>query len=119
MSPEQVEGKPLDARSDIFSFGAVLYELLTGQRAFKGDSAISTLSAILRETPARARKVRHEVPRRLEAIVDRCLEKNRDARFASAADLHSALLRCEAELLGAAPTGFQSLLQPRVPYRWC
>ena len=113
MSPEQVEGKPLDARSDIFSFGAVLYELLTGQRAFQGDSAISTMSAILHETPVRARKVRHEVPRRLEAILNRCLEKSRDARYASAADLHEDLVGCEAVLLGRS-TGFQALLQPRV-----
>jgi len=113
MSPEQVEGKPLDARSDIFSFGAVLYELLTGQRAFQGDSAISTMSAILRETPVRARKLRHEVPRRLEAILNRCLEKNRDARYASAAALHEELVGCEAELLGRS-TGFRALLRPRV-----
>ena len=113
MSPEQVEGKPLDARSDIFSFGAVLYELLTGKRAFQGDSAISTMSAILHETPVRARKVRHEVPRRLEAILNRCLEKSRDARYASAADLHEDLVGCQAELLGRS-TGFQALLQPRV-----
>ncbi len=113
MSPEQVEGKPLDARSDIFSFGAVLYELLTGQRAFEGDSAISTMSAILHQTPVGARKVRHEVPRRLEAILNRCLEKSRDARYASAADLHDELVGCEAELLGRF-TGFQALLRPRV-----
>ena len=91
MSPEQVEAKPLDARSDIFSFGAVLYELLTGQRAFQGDSTISTMSAILRETPVPARKLRPEVPRRLEAILNRCLEKNKDERYASAADLHGEL----------------------------
>ena len=113
MSPEQVEGRPLDGCSDIFSFGALLYELLTGQRAFKGGSAVSTLSAILRDTPAPASSVRREVPPRLEAIVGRCLEKDRDARFASAADLHSALLRCQAELLGRT-TGFRSLLRPRV-----
>ena len=98
MSPEQVEGKPLDARSDIFSFGAVLYELLTGQRAFQGDSAISTMSAILHETPVGARKVRHEVPRRLEAILEPLSRKSRAA--ALAADLHDEL-GCEAEL--AAP----------------
>jgi formylglycine-generating enzyme required for sulfatase activity/cephalosporin-C deacetylase-like acetyl esterase len=113
MSPEQVEAKPLDARSDIFSFGAVLYELLTGRRAFPGDSAISTMSAILRDTPVPVRKVRHEVPRRLEAILNRCLEKDRDARYASAADLHQELVGCEAELLGRS-TGFRALLQPRV-----
>jgi formylglycine-generating enzyme required for sulfatase activity/dienelactone hydrolase/predicted Ser/Thr protein kinase len=113
MSPEQVEAKPLDARSDIFSFGAVLYELLTGRRAFPGDSAISTMSAILRDTPVPVRKVRHGVPRRLEAILNRCLEKDRDARYASAADLHQELVGCEAELLGRS-TGFRALLQPRV-----
>ncbi|HXV61573.1 MAG TPA: bifunctional serine/threonine-protein kinase/formylglycine-generating enzyme family protein, partial [Vicinamibacteria bacterium] len=114
MSPEQVEGRPLDTRSDIFSFGVVLYELLTGQRAFSGDSALSTMSAILRETPVRVRKVRHEVPRRLEAIVNRCLEKNRDARYASAADLREDLEGSQAELLGRS-TGFRrALFQPRV-----
>ena len=71
------------------------------------------MSAILHETPVRARKVRHEVPRRLEAILNRCLEKSRDARYASAADLHEELVACQAELLGRS-TGFQALLQPRV-----
>ncbi|RPJ53314.1 MAG: serine/threonine protein kinase, partial [Acidobacteria bacterium] len=113
MSPEQVEGKPLDARSDIFSFGALFYELLTGQRAFKRDSAASTLSAILRDTPAAASKVRRDVPRQLEAIVDRCLQKGRDARFASAAELHEALVRVQAERLGRF-TGLRVLLRPRV-----
>lgn len=113
MSPEQVEGRPVDARSDIFSFGAVLYELLTGRRAFKGDSAISTMSAVLRETPAPIRNVRHDVPRRFEAIVNRCLEKGPDARYASAADLREDLLGLQAELLGRS-AGVRSLLRPRV-----
>ena len=117
MSPEQVEGKPLDARSDIFSFGAVLYELLTGKRAFQGDSAISTMSAILHETPVGARKVRHEVPRRLEAILNRCLEKSRDARYASAADLHEELEGCEAELLGRSTS--KPCYSRALPYRCC
>ncbi|MBZ5494984.1 MAG: protein kinase [Acidobacteriia bacterium] len=113
MSPEQVEGKPLDARSDIFSLGAVLYELLTGQRAFQGESAISTMSAILRDSPVRASKVRPEVPHKLEAILNRCLEKNRDLRYASAADLHQELVEFQAELLGRS-TGFRTLLHPRI-----
>jgi dienelactone hydrolase len=114
MSPEQAEGKHIDTRSDIFSFGAVLYELLTGQRAFQRDSAIATISAILHEAPVPARKMRHEVPRRLEAILNRCIEKNPSARYTSAADLHEELVGCEAELLGGA-TGFRALLrQPRV-----
>lgn len=62
MSPGQVESKPLDARPDIFSFGAVFYERLTGTRAFHGDSRISTMSAILRETPVRMAALRKEIP---------------------------------------------------------
>jgi len=111
MSPEQVEGKRLDERSDIFSFGAVLHELLTGQRAFQGDSAISTMSAILRDTPVRASKVCADVPQTLDAIVSRCLEKNRDRRYASAADLHQALLQCEAGMRRS--TGLRALRYPR------
>jgi len=113
MSPEQVEGRPLDARSDIFSFGAVLYELLTGQRPFRGESAASIMSAILREAPKPVRTVRHEVPRRLETILNRCLDKNREARYASTADLHEQLLACAAELRGRS-AGFRALLQPHV-----
>jgi serine/threonine protein kinase/dienelactone hydrolase len=113
MSPEQVEGRPLDARTDIFSFGVLLYELLTGQRAFKGDSAISLLSAILRDTPAAIMDVRRDVPKRLAAVVARCLEKNRDARYASAADLLRDLRACQSDLPGHR-TGLRSLLRPRV-----
>ena len=112
MSPEQVEGKPLDARSDIFSFGALFYELLTGRRAFKGDSTAATLSAILRDTPAPVRAVRREVPPEFEAILNRCLEKEPDARFASAAGLHAALMRVQAEHLDRH-AGLRVLLQPR------
>jgi len=100
LSPEQVEGTTPDGRSDIFSVGAVLYELLTGRRAFQGDSPISTMSAILRDTPVRAGEVRADVPPGLEAIVNRCLEKNRDARYASAAELHEDLVACQSQLAG-------------------
>ncbi len=113
MSPEQVEGKPLDVRSDIFSFGAVLYELLTGQRAFQGDSVISTMSAILRATPERASKVRPEIPRQLEAILNRCLEKERERRYPSAAGLHKDLVDLQSRI-AASRTGFRALLKPRV-----
>src|SRR5439155_25100199 len=73
MSPEQAEGKQLDARSDIFSLGALLYEMVTGQRAFQGDSKLSTLSAILHQDPRLASEIRPEVPRDLEKIINRCL----------------------------------------------
>src|SRR6202035_408459 len=71
MSPEQAEGKKVDARSDIFSFGALLYEMFTGQRAFRGDSKMSTLAAILNREPEPA----EQVPREVARIVQRCLRK--------------------------------------------
>jgi predicted esterase len=84
MSPEQAEGRPVDARSDVFSFGAVLYEMLAGQRPFDGASELSLLSSILRDTPPRLRRVRPEVDPKLEGLVDRCLAKDPVARPASA-----------------------------------
>ena len=87
MSPEQVKGLPTDARSDIFSFGAVLYEMLTGSRAFKGDSAAETISAILREDPPDISTTNQNVPAGLERVVAHCLEKNPEQRFHSAHDL--------------------------------
>jgi serine/threonine protein kinase len=73
MSPEQAEGKPIDTRSDIFSFGSVLYEMVTGQRAFRGDSKLSTLSAILKEDPRLVSSVAADVARDLEKVISRCL----------------------------------------------
>ena len=87
MSPEQVKGHPADSRSDIFSFGAVLYEMLTGNRAFKGDSAAETISAILREDPPDISTTNQSVPAGLERVVAHCLEKNPEQRFHSAHDL--------------------------------
>jgi dienelactone hydrolase/predicted Ser/Thr protein kinase len=114
MSPEQVEGKPVDVRSDIFSFGAVLYELLTGSRAFHGDSVISTMSAILREAPAKVSRLRKDISPELERIVERCLEKNRELRYSSSAELRRDLAACLARLRRWR-TGFRALLKnPRV-----
>ena len=113
LSPEQAEGKPLDARTDVFSFGAVLYEMLTGRRAFEGESAISTMSAVLRHTPPRAGELRADVPSAFDAIVNRCLEKNPDLRYASAAELHSALAALHAQLAGQRATMRAVLTRPR------
>ena len=87
MSPEQVRGKPADARSDIFSFGAILYEMLSGKRAFHGDSAADTMSAILREDPPDLSVTNQSVPPGLDRIVRHCLEKSPEQRFHSAHDL--------------------------------
>jgi serine/threonine protein kinase len=91
MSPEQVRGAAVDHRSDIFSFGAVLYEMLSGRRAFHGDSAIETLNAILKEEPAELSKSNQDIAPSLERIVWHCLEKNPDRRFQSANDVAFAL----------------------------
>ena len=87
MSPEQVRGRPADARSDIFSFGAILYEMLSGRHAFRGDSAADTMSAILREDPPDLSLTNRNIPPGLERIVRHCLEKNPEQRFQSARDL--------------------------------
>ena len=86
MAPEQAEGKPLDARSDVFSFGAVLYELLSGRRAFSGENSISTMAAILHKEPRAL-----EAPPALQQIVKRCLAKPPANRFQTMAELKAAL----------------------------
>jgi eukaryotic-like serine/threonine-protein kinase len=91
MSPEQVRGLPVDSRSDIFAFGAILYELLTGRRAFQGGSPADTMSAILKEEPPELSRGGVEFPPALERVVRRCIEKNREERFESARDLAFAL----------------------------
>src|SRR5437763_4888126 len=87
MSPEQVRGETVDQRSDIFAFGAILYEMLTGSRAFKRNSSIETLSAILKEDPPDLADVAPNAPQSLDRLVRRCLEKDRDLRFQTARDL--------------------------------
>ena len=87
MSPEQVKGRSADARSDIFSFGAILYEILSGNRAFHGDSAAETMSAILREEPPDLSVTNQSISPGLERIVRHCIEKNPEQRFHSAHDL--------------------------------
>jgi Tol biopolymer transport system component len=91
MAPEQVRGKTVDARADIFSFGAVLYEMLTGKRAFRGESSVETLNAILREDPPSLFESTQNVSPALERIVRRCLEKRPEERFRTAHDLGIAL----------------------------
>ena len=91
MSPEQVQGLPADTRSDIFSFGAVIFEMFWGRRAFKGATAVETMNAILKEDPPDVSQVDRPVPPALERIARRCLEKKPQERFHSAHDLALAL----------------------------
>ena len=91
MAPEQVRGSAVDSRTDIFAFGAVLYEMLSGQRAFRRNTAAETMTAILREDPPELSEMAHPVSPGMERIVLRCLEKQPEQRFQSAKDLAFAL----------------------------
>ena len=122
MSPEQAEGKPVDARSDIFSFGAVLYEMVTGQRAFRGESRISTLAAIVEKEPQPPSEISSSTPPELERLIARCLRKDVNRRSQNMTDVKLALeeLREESEsgklvrpaAAGPAPVGWRRWLWP-------
>jgi hypothetical protein len=91
MSPEQVRGKPVDHHTDIFSFGAVLYEMLSGKRAFQRSTSAETMTAILNEEPPSISQTVQTAPPGLQRVLNRCLEKNPEQRFHSASDLAFAL----------------------------
>ena len=91
MSPEQVEGRPLDARTDLFSLGVIFHELLSGERPFKGSSSAALMSAILRDTPRSISNYRADIPESLTRLVDRLLEKRPDDRWQTARDVFNEL----------------------------
>ena len=97
MSPEQVRAKELDARSDLFSFGAVLYEMATGDLPFHGESSAMICEAIVNRAPVAVVRLNHDVPPRLEDIINRALEKDRNLRYQSAADMRSELQRLKRD----------------------
>jgi serine/threonine protein kinase/tetratricopeptide (TPR) repeat protein len=97
MSPEQVRGSELDARTDLFSFGAVLYEMCTGKQAFRGEVAPLIFNAILERAPEAAVRLNPDVPAELERIIHKCLEKDRSLRYQSASELRSDLRRLKRE----------------------
>ena len=103
MSPEQAAGQDVDWRSDIFSFGCVLYEMITGRRAFQGDSDMATLAAVLAKEPTAARQFAPGLPQGLERIVDTCLCKKRGERWESMGDVKLLLAAALADLDVAAP----------------
>lgn len=107
MSPQQVRGEQVDARTDLFSFGLVLYELATGKRAFGGSTWPALQEAILRQVPDPARGVNPKVPTKLEAVIKKALEKDREARYQSASEMLADLENLQRQM---APK--------RLPLRW-
>jgi len=117
MSPEQVRGKPADARSDIFAFGTILYEMLSGKRAFHGDSPADTMSAILKEDPPELTETNRNVSPVLERIVRHCLEKNPGERFQSARDV-AFNLEALTDISGSSRGGIKPMPEERPARRW-
>ena len=105
VSPEQLRGQPVDHRTDIFSLGCVLYEMLAGQRAFRGATAVDTVTAILSKDPVPLSALGLEIPTALHAIVSQCLEKSPEDRFSTAHDVALALrlLSGQAEMIRPQP----------------
>jgi len=117
MSPEQACGEELDARTDLFSFGAVLYEMATGHLAFPGHSSAKVFDAILNQTPLSPLKLNPQVPLKLEEIISKALDKDREARCQTASDLRADLKRLKRERESARLRGVASH-KPRLSKRW-
>src|SRR5260370_23524945 len=115
MSPEQAQGQPADARSTIFAFGAWLYEMATGRRAFQGENVITVLAAVINQEPPLAHTIVANAPRELEWIIQRCLKKAPERRIQHMLEVKLALqeLLEETESASGAPPGVQAMIKRR------
>ena len=118
MSPEQARGESLDARTDLFSFGAVLYEMATGKMAFRGKTSAMICKAILDETPSPLSQANPELPQRLDEIVSKALEKDRELRYQSAAEIRSDLQRLKRDSESGKSVPRAAAASPRPPRLW-
>jgi serine/threonine-protein kinase len=119
MSPEQIEGRAVDQRSDLFSLGIILYEMATGGRPFKGESSAALISSIMRDSPPSVTDTRTDLPRHLARIVRRCLEKNPRDRYQTARDVHTELKGLREELrTDSAASSPQTTLPLERRKRW-
>ncbi len=118
MSPEQVRAKELDARTDLFSFGSVLYEMATGTLAFRGESSGVIFKAILDGTPTPAVRLNPDVPLKLEEIINKCLEKDRHLRYQHASDVRTDLQRLKRDSDSSGARATPSMVSAPKRYTW-
>ncbi len=118
MSPEQARGEELDARTDLFSFGAVLYEMAMGRRAFAGSSTAEVFAALLSQAPATSLKLNPELPASLEQVINRALEKDRKLRYQTASDLRADLQRLKRDTDSVRLATVGAIREPRLRRLW-